>query len=187
MKKHTLALLFVCTLATLGCADSAQAAEGFYNSFPSSYSSFNIVPAYSPVARRTRSLVRYAPVTPAALDSRVHPKLIAAARIAYQSAQRHSQLRCWRYVKKALLSAGAVSSYPGTNYAKQAGAELTSKYGFKRLSVRSPYKAPVGSVLVYGGRGAGHVELRTSRGFASDYRSPYPAALPFLGAYIKSV
>ena len=30
---------------------------------------------------------------------------------------------------------------------------------------------PLGSVLVYGGKGAGHVELRTAKGFVSDFAS----------------
>jgi len=42
-------------------------------------------------------------------------------------------------------------------------------------------------VIVYGGADAGHVELRTSNGFASDFvsRSPYPR--PVLGIYVKPV
>jgi hypothetical protein len=69
--------------------------------------------------------------------------------------------------------------------AKQAGSELTNEYGFKKLNLKNPYKAPIGAVLVYGGRGAGHVEIRTSDGFVSDYFSTKPRlGRPFLGAYV---
>jgi len=43
----------------------------------------------------------------------------------------------------------------------------------------------VGAVLVYGGGGAGHVELRTPHGFTSDYHSSRPSCLPFIGAYTR--
>ena len=77
---------------------------------------------------------------------------------------------------------GAVDSYPQTALARQAGDELVSRYGFKRLATRDPYQAPVGSVLVYGsGRAAGHVEIRTAHGFASDFRTPTPSRRPLIG------
>lgn len=121
------------------------------------------------------------PRTSASIDSR----MILASRIAEARAERRSVRLCWRYVKNALVKAGVVRSYPRTAYAKQAGEELVTRHGFVRLRVRDPYSAPVGAVLVYGGRGAGHVEIRTSRGFVSDYRSRYACGLPFLGAYVK--
>jgi hypothetical protein len=109
-----------------------------------------------------------------------------AASIAEQRVLPHSTLKCWHYVKEALVAAGSVSSYPQTVYAKDAGHELVERYGFVRLPVRSPEHAPVGAVCVYSGYGAaGHVEIRTTRGFASDYLSSRPAALPFLGAYAR--
>lgn len=187
MKKALLTSILSSTFAFLAFCPEAHSAVRYTGTGSGFNSSFSVTPAFFSSQPVLRYIRRSAPLMSAMHDSRVSPRLLAAAKIAEQSAHRRSQLRCWRYVKKALLSAGAVSSYPGTNYAKQAGGELTRKYGFKRLRVSNPYKAPVGSVLVYGGRGAGHVELRTARGFASDYRSPYPAALPFLGAYIKSV
>lgn len=58
-------------------------------------------------------------------------------------------------------------------------------YGFVRLPVRHPARAPLESVLVYGRRGAGHVELRTVSGFVSDYRSRQPCGLPFIVAFAK--
>ena len=94
--------------------------------------------------------------------------------------------RCWRYVKNALLAAEAVATYPKTAYAKQAAVELPRDFGFQKLPVCKPEEAPVGAVLVYGGRGAGHVEIRTSTGFASDFNSTKPLLRrPFLGAFVK--
>ena len=89
-------------------------------------------------------------------------------------------------MKQALLASGAVSSYPKTAYAKEAGQELVSSYGFKKLAVRDPFKAPVGSVLVYGAKkAAGHVEIRTKDGFVSDFKSKIPSPRPLLGVYAK--
>ncbi len=118
-------------------------------------------------------------------DARVAPVMLRASVIADRQALSRSTLKCWRFVKTALLQAGSVSSYPQTVYAKEAGRELVENYGFVKLAVRNPSRAPVGSVLVYGGRGAGHVELRTTTGFVSDYRSRTPAGLPFIGAFAK--
>jgi len=118
-------------------------------------------------------------------DARVAPVMLRASVIANQRALSRSTLKCWRFVKTALLQAGSVASYPQTIYAKEAGRELVENYGFVKLAVRNPSRAPVGSVLVYGGRGAGHVELRTTSGFVSDYRSRHPASLPFIGAFAK--
>jgi hypothetical protein len=116
---------------------------------------------------------------------RYDTRMIRAAEIAADRARNCSTNYCWRYVKRALVAADAVDSYPGTRMAKQAGSELSREYGFKRLNLRNPYKAPIGAVLVYGGRGAGHVEIRTSSGFVSDYFSSKPRlGRPFLGAYV---
>ncbi len=123
----------------------------------------------------------------AKVDQGIDPKLMKAATIAQERANAHSRSRCWQYVKQALLASGAVSSYPGTAYAKEAGGELVNKYGFKKIAVRDPYKAPVGSVLVYGASKApGHVEIRTKEGFVSDFRSKIPSPRPLLGIYTKS-
>ena len=112
-------------------------------------------------------------------------RMIRAAKIAEERARAHSARRCWRYVKKALLAAEAVDTYPKTAYAKQAGGELASNYGFKRIKVSNPYDAPIGSILVYGGRGAGHVEIRTADGFVSDFKSKRPSKRPLIGVYVK--
>lgn len=125
------------------------------------------------------------PVThPAArIDPRIDPKLRHAAAIAEERSTTRTKSRCWQYVKEALLAAGAVNSYPQTAYAYQAGEELSRNYGFSRLSVRDPYAAPLGAVLVYGGRG--HVEIRTRDGFASDYHSKNRCFYPLIAAYGK--
>jgi hypothetical protein len=123
----------------------------------------------------------------AKVDAGLNPKLMKAATIAQERANAHSRAQCWRYVKEALLASGVVGSYPKTVYAKEAGQELVSNYGFRRLSVRDPYKAPLGSVLVYGAsKAAGHVEIRTKDGFVSDFKSPIPSPRPLLGVYAKS-
>ena len=114
------------------------------------------------------------------------PTLARAASIAEERAHAHSKSHCWRYVKQALLAAGAVDSYPKTSLARQAGEELVHNYGFTKLAVRDPYQAPIGSVLVYGSRrGAGHVEIRTRRGFVSDFRASEPSHRPLIGVYAK--
>lgn len=120
-------------------------------------------------------------------DPRLSPKLTRAATIADERAHAHSKSACWRYVKEALLAAGAVSSYPKTALAKQAGDELVRDFGFKKLAVRDPFAAPVGAVLVYGAsRAAGHVEIRTQNGFVSDFRASVPSRRPLLGVYAKA-
>lgn len=127
-------------------------------------------------------------VHPAAkLDPRIDPRLRKAATIAEERSNARSKSRCWHYVKTALTAAGAVSSYPKTAYAWQAGDELVRNYGFKKLSVRDPYKAPIGAVLVYshGKNGAGHVEIRTRTGFVSDYHSKNRCRYPLLAVFAK--
>ncbi len=113
------------------------------------------------------------------------PRLTRAATIAEERARAHSHMACWRYVKQALLAAGAVDSYPKTSLARQAGEELVRSYGFTKLPVQDPYQAPIGSVLVYGARGPGHVEIRTERGFVSDFRASEPSHRPLIGVYAK--
>src|SRR5450755_2339325 len=122
----------------------------------------------------------------AKIDRRLDPKLMRSATIAQERAHAHSHSRCWEYVKEALLASGVVGSYPKTAYAKDAGQELVRTYGFKKLAVCDPFKAPVGAVLVYGARrAAGHVEIRTKDGFVSDFRSKIPSPRPLIGVYAK--
>lgn len=122
---------------------------------------------------------------PRSSNLRYDSRMIRAAEIAAARARSRSISRCWRYVKGALLASDVIDSYPKTVYAKQAGAELQKSYGFERLRITDPYKAPLGSVLVYGGRGAGHVEIRTSTGFVSDFASAKPSSRPLIGVYVK--
>ena len=123
----------------------------------------------------------------AAAGRQLDPKLMRAATIAEERAHAHSGRQCWHAVKEALLASGVISSRPTTAYAKQAGQELVNNYGFRKLAVSDPYQAPVGSVLVYNAsRAAGHVEIRTKDGFASDFRSKTPSRRPLLGVFIKS-
>ena len=122
----------------------------------------------------------------AKVDRQLDPKLARAASIAEERAHAHSRRQCWHYVKEALLASGVVRSRPTTVYAKQAGQELVTNFGFKQLPVSDPYQAPVGSVLVYNAsRAAGHVEIRTKDGFVSDFRSKTPSRRPLLGVFVK--
>lgn len=133
----------------------------------------------------TRKLTLPPPSQPQA--SAVNPTLTKAATIAQERANAHSKRRCWRYVKEALLAAGAVDSYPQTTLAKQAGNELVENFGFQKLTVTDPYKAPVGAVLVYDSKGAaGHVEIRTKTGFVSDFSTPIPSKRKLIGIYTKA-
>jgi len=112
-------------------------------------------------------------------------RMLRAAEIATARAYAHSQGSCWRYVKTALLDAGVVDSRPKTAYAKEAASELTSDFGFRRISCSDPLKAPIGSVIVYGGSGAGHIEFRTKTGFVSDFTNVNPSHRPLIGVYVK--
>ena len=121
----------------------------------------------------------------ARVDRRIDPKMRRAATIAEERANAHSKAHCWQSVKEALVASGAINSYPKTAYACQAGEELARNYGFKRLFIRDPYKAPLGAVLVYGNVSRGHVEIRAKDGFVSDYRSKYRCRCPLLAVYGK--
>jgi hypothetical protein len=120
------------------------------------------------------------------VDRHIDPKLMQAATIAQERAHAHSRSRCWHYVKDALLASGVIDSRPKSELARDAAQELVGNYGFKKLSVKDPFAAPVGSVLVYGtSRTVGHVEIRTKDGFVSDFRSKTPSRRPLLGVYAK--
>ena len=120
------------------------------------------------------------------VDQHIDHKLMQAATIAQERAHAHSRSRCWHYVKEALLASGVINSRPKSELAKEAAEDLVSNYGFKKLSVKDPFAAPIGSVLVYGAnRAAGHVEIRTRDGFVSDFNSKTPSPRPLLGVYAK--
>jgi len=140
---------------------------------------------YNPQTARHLNLDEISIFGPLSGKFRYDSRMLHAAEIAAARAHAHSTSRCWHYVKDALMAANAVDSRPKTEYAKEAGVELQKSYGFSRLTVTDPYLAPLGSVLVYGGRGAGHVEIRTAAGFVSDFTSPKPSTRPLLGVYVK--
>jgi hypothetical protein len=140
---------------------------------------------YNPKAAQKLDTSKLSIFGPKAGKFRYDKRMIRAAEIAADRARRKSTSRCWRYVKKALLASETIDSYPKTVYAKQAAAELTQSYGFKQLKVSDPYKAPLGSVLVYGGRGAGHVEIRTANGFVSDFETTKASPRPLIGVFVK--
>ena len=121
----------------------------------------------------------------AKVDPKVNVTLVRAASIAQERAYAHSKSRCWHFVKEALVAAGAVNSRPKTALAKQAADELVQNYGFKKLPINDPYAAPLGSVLVYGGKGAGHIEIRDKTGFVSDFRTQTPSKRKLIGVYSK--
>ena len=122
----------------------------------------------------------------ATADKHIDAKLLRAASIAEERAHAHSRSLCWHYVKEALLASGVIDSRPKSELARDAADDLVTNYGFKKLSMRDPFAAPIGSVLVYGtSRSVGHVEIRTKDGFVSDFRSPTPSRRPLIGVYAK--
>ena len=172
-------LVLVASLCTATAVQGAAGSRFVFKDVNGKEQAVSVVSNYYP-----KKMTHY---PSAKTDRSMSPKLVRAATIAQERARAHSRSLCWRYVKEALLASGAVGSYPKTAYAKEAGQELVKNYGFKKLSVRDPYKAPVGSVLVYGARkAAGHVEIRTKDGFVSDFSSKTPSPRPLLGVYTKS-
>lgn len=138
------------------------------------------LPAIAKSKKQSSATNRATPRVSLKYDSRMQ----AATKFVNSKARRRSQRRCWRAVKNALVRAKVVSSRPSTRYAKQAGGELQKKYAFKKLNIKNPNQAPLGAILVYGGRGAGHVEIRTQKGFVSDFTSRRPSRRPLLGVYV---
>jgi hypothetical protein len=122
----------------------------------------------------------------AKVDPRIDKRMVRAASIAQERSHAHSKSACWHYVKEALFASGVVKTRPTSVLAKQAGDELVRSFGFKKLPIKDPYKAPIGAVLVYGARRApGHVEIRTKTGFVSDFRNKKPSRRPLIGVYAK--
>lgn len=124
---------------------------------------------------------------PKSIGNHYDHRMIRAAEIALKRAHRTTTWHCWRSVKDALLASAAISTRPTSAWAKQAGDELCSKFGFMRLKITDPYHAPVGAVIVYGGPDAGHVELRTAHGFVSDFVSESPYPRPLVGVFVKPI
>lgn len=178
--RHTIALIFLGLFLSTGLARGEGLADSkskfYYKNSQGGIGSARIIRRYY-----WRQIVH--PF--AKIDPRIDPKLRRAASIAEERAHAKSKARCWHYVKEALLSAGAVSSYPKTAYAAEAGDELVRNYGFRKLPVRDPYKAPLGAVLVYGNKSRGHVEIRTKDGFVSDYHSKHACFYRLRAVYAK--
>jgi hypothetical protein len=184
MRNLTPSIVVIACLTTLtvtsvrGAPCSASSSQFSYRDSAGKTQSVSVISKYYP-----KQIVQ--PF--AKIDRRLDPKLMRAATLAEERANAHSKDRCWHYVKEALLASGVIGSYPKTAYAKEAGDELVRNYGFSRLSIRDPYAAPVGAVLVYGAsRAAGHVEIRTKDGFVSDFRSKTPSPRQLIGVYAKS-
>src|ERR1700680_3283925 len=185
---RNLAALSVVVAGSVLLAATAVGADGLASSKPSFVFIFKDAQGKMQSAE---IVTKYQPkkiVYPLAkVDPKVDPKLRRAATIAEERSHAHSRSQCWHYVKEALVAAGVVNSRPKSELAKEAGQELVTSYGFKKLAVRDPFAAPVGAVLVYGAkRAAGHVEIRTKDGFVSDFRSKKPSPRPLLGIYAKS-
>lgn len=141
---------------------------------------------YDAADARTLTSEETAAFGPGASKFRYDSRMIRAAQIAQSRARPRSTSKCWRFVKQALLAAGVVDSYPTTVYAKQAAQELPKSFGFKKLATKNPYKAPIGGVIVYGGKDAGHIEIRTARGFVSDFTATKPyLKRPVIGIFVK--
>jgi hypothetical protein len=175
-----LPVILIISCCSLTAVDAAKASGSLFKFKDANgkTESVSVISEYYP-----KKLQQY----PAAkVDRKMNPNLMKAATIAQERARAHSRSLCWRYVKEALLAAGAVNSYPKSAEAKQAGQELVQNYGFKKTNLNDPFKAPVGAVLVYGAKkAAGHVEIRTKEGFVSDFRSKTPSPRPLLGIYTK--
>lgn len=111
-----------------------------------------------------------------------------AATIAY--ALKHKEPKsihmCLRYVKKALFATKMIRTYPGIVAAKDFGPFL-GKEGFANLLETKPGtnldNAPIGAIIVYrpvemqeynGKTVYGHIEIKTEKGYVSDYLSVKP-------------
>jgi len=172
----TLTGLLSATLTARSEGLSTSRTHFYYNDFDGSVGS----------ARIMRHYWRVPVVHPdAPVDDRLDPRLRKAASIAKERANARSKARCWQYVKTALVESGVIDSYPRTNYATQAGDELVTNYGFKRLPIHDQYAAPVGSVLVFGHGTEGHVVIRTKTGFVSDYWTSNRCKYPLVAVYGK--
>lgn len=89
---------------------------------------------------------------------------------------------CLQGVRMALQQTKGQSTGAGigTAYAKNAGPYLMRDYGYRQASTRdyNPQNLPPGSILIYRSSGdprhAGHIEIKGTSGFYSDYFSEKP-------------
>jgi hypothetical protein len=89
---------------------------------------------------------------------------------------------CYRYVKKALLTSGLASRYLKGAKAYEADNGPLTKEGFTNILkdktlrplIETVGDLPNGTILVYSGGKAGHIEVKTRFGFISDSISARP-------------
>ena len=79
---------------------------------------------------------------------------------------------CARYADTFLVEMGCMQSRVRAN-AKDMVSGLRRK-GFKDIGSMDVCDAKIGDVIVYGGGGYGHVEIKTPRGYLSDYLVDIP-------------
>ena len=107
------------------------------------------------------------------------PKLARAATIAEERAHAHSKSRCWRYVKEALLAAGAVDL---------VSADCAGAAGGRRVGATLRFQASAGARSVswrqsarcwFMDRAAPRATWKfvRARGFVSDFRAATPRAV----------
>ena len=124
-----------------------------------------------------------------------------AAAKAFELAERNAKLHngqardghhCAAGVKTALLAAGTINAYPGSNadiHAKNAGGWLNNN-GYVLTNITDPRKAPIGAVTVYDGPGSGHIDVKSvdrqgKAAYVSDVIRGNPSNMPIKGIYVK--
>lgn len=109
---------------------------------------------------------------------------------------RHSKSLCYRYVKRALVATGRVTSYPKGGWAKQGVNDLLAQNAsLKRAGkpqwvnmlddprykglIKSPADVPKGAVIIFknGRNEPGDATIKTGDGYVSDFYSPRPITL----------
>jgi hypothetical protein len=88
---------------------------------------------------------------------------------------------CFRYVKDGLLSSGLTKSRLPHAAAYTAKGQLEN-HGFYNIwtdknlkqEIKNYDDIPIGTILVYSGGKYGHIEVKTDKGFVSDYVSKNP-------------
>ena len=170
------------------CGETTQA-PAFRKSLSDTAVALHSAQNQSPKVVRQFAQHESAPTQRLATESRVNAAsedANTAAEIRFAMANRYarSQFHCWHAVKAALYAGGLVPRGSLTTGAASSAISDLRRQGWTNLvthgqsDLRSrPDLAPVGSVIVYSDSqgGYGHTEIRTSKGFVSDYFSPVPA------------
>lgn len=88
---------------------------------------------------------------------------------------------CYRYVKTALLKShlsskylGGAKAYQAKTYLEQQGFVNILKDPNVKSKINSYRDFPTGTILVYSGGNAGHIEVKTNTGFVSDFINDKP-------------